>query len=292
VNKRHYLLVIIAIVFTLIGIKGYLLFEATQPNAIVYWQVSDEQNIQTVNHALFDEFLSNNIVDNEVLRTVNYKNVSVLDKKKLTTYLMQLQSIDPRHYSKDEQLAYWVNLYNALVVNLVLAHYPIDSIKDIGDGFTGPWNIELVTIAGMPITLNKIEHGILRPLWKDSRIHYVINCASTGCPDLPTKAFISTNIDKQLNSAAIRFVNQKKGVNIVNNTITLSSIYKWFSVDFGSSQSSLLKHINTFALPPLKNEIERFSENIEFEYDWTLNETNTAIHNKADNKILLETHKQ
>ncbi len=291
-NKWRYLLVIIAIISTLVGIKGYLLFKATQPNAIVYWQESNEQNTQKINHYLFDEFLANNVIENEALRTVNYEDVTVIDKKKLTTYLTQLQSIDPRHYSKDEQLAYWVNLYNALVVNLVLTHYPIDSIKDIGDGFTGPWNIELATITGMSITLNKIEHGILRPLWKENRIHYVINCASTGCPDLPIKSFASTNINKQLNAAAIRFVNQNKGVYVANNAITLSSIYKWFSVDFGSSQSDILNHISEFALPSLKNDIERFSENIEFEYDWTLNETNTDIHDKADNKMLLEIHKQ
>ena len=290
-NKWRYLLIIITVICAVIGTKGYLLFEATQPNAIVYWKESNEESKQTINHYLFDEFLASNVIENAVSRSVNYKNVSGIDKNKLVTYLAQLQSIDPRHYPKNEQLAYWVNLYNALVIELVLTHYPIDSIKDIGDGFTGPWNIELATIANKPITLNKIEHGILRPLWKDNRIHYVINCASAGCPDVPVKSFTRVEIDKQLNKAAIRFVNQAKGVQVTNNITTLSSIYNWFSDDFGSSQSNILNHINEFALPALKNTIEK-SNTIEFEYDWALNNSSTVLYNTPDNTNLITTHKK
>jgi len=282
VSKWRCFFIVTVIVFIILGLKGYSLFKATQPNAIVYWQVSNEHNTQKISHYLFDELLASNVNDSAVLRTLDYKNISASDKKKLTTYLTQLQSIDPRLYSKDEQLAYWVNLYNALVVNLVITHYPIDSIKNIGDGFTGPWNIELANISGKPITLNKIEHGILRPLWKDSRIHYVINCASTGCPDLPTQSFSSVNINQQLNSAAVRFVNQNKGVNVVNNNVTLSSIYKWFSVDFGSSDQHLINHLKKYALPPLRSELEVFSDTLEYDYDWSLNATKVDMNNNNE----------
>jgi len=274
-----------AIVCMGVGLKGYSLFKATQPIAILYWQESNENNTDTINHGLFDEFLLNNVNETDALRTVNYKGVSATDKNKLSDYLQQLQLIDPRTYNKDEQLAYWVNLYNALVINLVITHYPIDSIRNIGDGFTGPWNIELATIAGKAITLNKIEHGILRPLWQENRIHYVINCASTGCPDVPTKSFSSININKQLNNAASRFINQNKGAYIVNNTMTVSSIYKWFSVDFGSSEQALLDHLKQFALPPFKKEIEVFSGGINFDYDWSLNIAEAEFNQDVDNNL-------
>lgn len=273
-NKWKVIVGLIVICIFTIGIKGYSLFRATWPIAIVYWQTSDEKNQDVIEHSVFNEFLSPYLHDNKRLRTFNYNAVTLQDKHKLTTYLTYLQTLDPRIYTKDEQLAYWVNLYNALVINLVLTHYPIDSIKEIGDGFTGPWNIQLATIAGQPITLNKIEHGILRPIWQDNRIHYVINCASIGCPDLPLTTFTSVNIDQQLNAAATRFINQPKAVSIVNDTLTFSGIYTWFSADFGSSHSALMAHINTYALPPLKKQLNSFSGDIEFDYDWALNEEN------------------
>jgi len=277
VNKGHYLFVIVTIVAIIaiaVGLKGYSLYQATSANPLVYWQTSDESNQQKIDHGLWQEFLSNYLSrNNSEPRTLNYQNVTTQDKKKLSDYLARLQSLDPRTYPKNEQLAYWVNLYNALVINLVLSHYPIDSIKNIGNGLTGPWNIELATIAGRQVTLNQIEHGILRPLWQDNRIHYVINCASIGCPDLPLQSFSSVNINKQLNDAAIRFINQHKAVHLANNTLTLSSIYNWFAVDFGSSNENIIKHIKAYALPELKSELEHFSGTIEFDYNWKLNST-------------------
>jgi len=278
VNKKRSFIVVVIIIGMAVGIaialKGYSLYQATRANAVVYWQASDESNQQIINHHLWQAFLSNYLKhDSSGSRTLDYQNVTARDKKNLSNYLVTLQTLDPRTYPKKEQLAYWVNLYNALVINLVLTHYPIDSIKNIGDGLTGPWNIELAIIAGKPVTLNQIEHGILRPLWQDNRIHYVINCASIGCPDLPPQPFSSVNINKQLNEAATRFINQHKAVHLANNTLTLSSIYNWFAVDFGSSNENIIKHIKAYALPELKSKLEHFSGTVEFDYNWKLNST-------------------
>jgi len=278
VNKGRSFIVVVVLIGIAIGVamalKGYSLYQATRANAVVYWQASDESNQQKITHGLWQAFLSSYLSDDSRgSRTLDYQSVTKQDKQKLSDYINTLQSLDPRRYPKNEQLAYWVNLYNALVINLVLRHYPIDSIKNIGDGLTGPWNIELATIAGKQVTLNQIEHGILRPLWQDNRIHYVINCASIGCPDLPPQPFSSVNINKQLNEAAIRFINQHKAVQLANNTLTLSSIYNWFAVDFGSSDQNIIKHIKAYALPELKSELEHFSGTIEFDYNWKLNST-------------------
>ncbi|MCL1077739.1 DUF547 domain-containing protein [Parashewanella spongiae] len=273
-TKFKFLMLLVSLVFIGVSIKAYCLYQAISPNGISYWNTSNETNQQKIDHNLWQQFLSKYLTSDEELsiRYINYGSVNNEDRKILDKYLNQLQSIDPRHYQKDVQLAYWINLYNALTVQIVLEHYPIESIKNIGDGFTGPWNMELVTISGQAVTLNQIEHGILRAFWKDNRVHYVINCASIGCPDLPTHAFSSDNIEQQFNIAAIRFVNQEKAVKFIDGKLHLSSIYSWFSEDFGSSTSATIEHVKQFAKPTLKAQLDEFSAEVEFEYDWRLNE--------------------
>lgn len=274
-KKWRYVFYIGAIMFFLLSIKAYSLFRATWPIAIPYWQESNESSQERLDHNQFNRFLATYLTNGSELHTVHYQQVTDSDKQKLTDYLAYLQTFDPRRLNKNEQLAYWINLYNGLIINMVLNHYPITSVRKIGDGFTGPWNIEQATIAGKTVSLNQIEHGILRPIWQDNRIHYVINCASIGCPDLPLTVFSSENIDQQLNSAAIRFVNQSKGVNLVNNQLILSSIYKWFSDDFGETSQDTLNHIKRFAHPSLKSQLDSFSGDITYDYDWGLNAAKT-----------------
>lgn len=269
--------VILTLALTAIGIKGYYLYQAISPDPIAFWQVSHDKNHkgnkQTIDHRLWGELLTTYLSEDEILsvRTFDYQAVSKQDKDKLTTYIGQLQHIDPRNYQKNEQLAYWVNLYNALTINMVLKHYPIDSIKNIGDGITGPWNIELVNIAGKSLTLNQIEHGILRAIWQDNRVHYVINCASVGCPDLPAHPLTGDAIDQQLTAGAIRFINQSKGIRFDGNTLILSSIYNWFSVDFGENEQQLRRHLIQYADPQLKVKLKKFNGNIKYNYSWKLN---------------------
>ena len=272
IKKWQYGLSIIAIIFIVLAVKAYSLFRATWPIAIPHWQVSNEVSTEKVNHQPLDDLLSIYVTESPELREVNYSGFTQQDKQKLTRYLQYLQSLDPRNFNKNEQLAYWVNLYNGLIIKLILDNYPVTSVRKIGDGFTGPWNIKLATIAGESITLNKIEHGILRPIWQDNRIHYVINCASIGCPDLPLVAFSSDHIDQQLNTAAMRFVSQRKGLNIANDTMTLSGIYTWFSDDFGDSTLDTLNHIKKFATAEQQQAITQFSGDVEFDYNWGLNE--------------------
>lgn len=281
-SKIQYFLAIILVLALGVSIKGYLLYQAISPNAITYWDESNENNNQQINHDLWADVLSLYLFTDSKMNTRGfaYGQVTPDNKVKLQQYLQHLQGINPKEYSKNEQLAYWVNLYNALTINLILEHYPVDSIKDIGDGFTGPWNLELARINDKSVTLNQIEHGILRALWQEKRLHYVINCASVGCPDLPLKPFNSNNIEEQLNNAATRFINQHKAVTLSENTLTLSSIYSWFSDDFGENTQVLLKHIKQYAKPDLKFELNKFSGNIEYTYNWKLNNTLTGRLNK------------
>jgi len=278
-NKVRYLIVIALVISITVGWKAFTLYQATLANAISQWDSSDENNFQAIDHSLWQGILTKYVkINADNSHAFDYANVSVNDQSKLGHYLTQLQKIDPRDYRKNEQLAYWVNLYNALIIDLVLKHYPLESVKEIGDGFTGPWNLELATVANTPISLNNIEHGILRPLWQDMRIHYVINCASIGCPDLPKKALSSTHIDAQLNAAAKRFINQKKAIDFGQNKLVLSSIYDWFSVDFGASQAMLFKHLIDYADLDLKQQLIQFKNTPEYAYNWKLNEPSAGLH--------------
>ena len=164
---------------------------------------------------------------------------------KLASYLASLQSLDPRDYSRAEQKAYWINFYNALTVQVVADAYPVKSIKDISESllgklgriFGGPWDDVHAKVAGLDLTLNNIEHGILRPIWRDNRIHYAVNCASYGCPNLSPTAFTADNTEELLEAGARAYVNHPRGVEFIDDDfIIISSIYKWYVADFGGER--------------------------------------------------------
>jgi len=232
-----------------------------------YWQQSNEANTATIDHSLWQHTLNKYLVQQPQQTLFRYQAVSSNGKYDLDRYIRKLTATDPRGYSKDEQFAYWVNLYNALTVQLILDNYPLKSITKLGGFFSfGPWDEKLVTINNNTLSLNDIEHRILRPIWQDARIHYVVNCASLGCPDLQPQAFTAANSEKLLEQSASRFINSAKGVKITDNKVLLSSIYDWYSVDF-SSKSTLQNHLNQYRKgKPVE------LKSISYDYDWTLNE--------------------
>ncbi|WP_217543332.1 DUF547 domain-containing protein [Vibrio metschnikovii] len=234
-----------------------------------FWNQSNEANTQEVSHQAWQQLLDRYLSQQGMHTLFDYANVEISDREKLQTYINQLARLDPRILNKQQQYAYWINLYNALTVNIILEHYPVSSITKIGGWFRfGPWNLPLLEIANQKLTLNDIEHRILRPIWQDARIHYVVNCASLGCPNLKPEAFTADNIERLLEQAAYEFINSDKGVNIHNRRLILSSIYQWYAEDFGS-QDELLDHLIRYR-PALAND-ERIKRSFRYEYDWQLN---------------------
>jgi hypothetical protein len=281
-------LLLVLTVFLLMGalLKAYSVYKMIHPDAITFWQVSNEKSTQKIDHARWQIILDKYLVESSTKnakstnnnRLFNYKKISDNDKNKLSDYLHYLQSIDPRQYGKNEQFAYWVNLYNALTIDIVLKNYPVRSIKEVGDGYSGPWNTKYLLIADQKLSLNNIEHEILRAIWQDSRIHYVINCASISCPDLLPQVLQADALEEQLNRAAKEYINHTRAISFEDNTIKLSSIFQWFSADFGQTQQDLLKHFMLYAQPDLKEKLIEFSNNTsanyQFDYNWKLNESN------------------
>lgn len=232
-----------------------------------YWQQSNEANTTTIDHSLWQRTLDTYLISQPRQTLFRYHAVSDSDKYDLDRYIRKLAATDPRRYRRDEQFAYWVNLYNALTVQLILDNYPVKSITKLGGLFSfGPWNEKLITINGKALSLNDIEHRILRPVWQDPRIHYAVNCASLGCPDLQPQAFSANNSEDLLEQAASRFINSAKGVSVTGNKVRLSSIYDWYSVDFGST-SKLQSHLNRYR----KHKVEL--NNVSYDYNWALNES-------------------
>lgn len=203
----------------------------------------------------------------------DYKHVSGTDRKRLASYLDQIQMLDPSKMPDEEQKAYWINLYNALTVKLVLDHYPVKSIRDIRSGFfsIGPWNKELAHVGEKPLSLNNIEHDILRKRWKDNRIHYALNCASLGCPNLQPEPFTAHRLNEQLDHAASAYVNSPRGANIRNGKLTVSSIYDWYAEDFGTSDKSVIAHIASYSTAARAAQLNKMSDIYTYQYDWSLN---------------------
>ncbi|MDO8422382.1 MAG: DUF547 domain-containing protein [Parvibaculum sp.] len=208
----------------------------------------------------------------------DYAHISDTDRERLVSYLDQMQKLDPSKMPDDEQRAYWINLYNALTVKVVLDHYPVKSIRDIRSGFfsIGPWNDELARVSGKDLSLNNIEHDILRKRWKDNRIHYALNCASLGCPNLQPEPFTAQRLNEQLDHAARAYVNHPRGASIRNGRLTVSSIYKWYAEDFGNSDKSVIAHIASFATADRAAELNKISDISAHQYDWKLNAPDTA----------------
>ncbi len=193
---------------------------------------------------------------------VVYKNF-LADKSQLQNYLDYLaKNSVKKEWSKHEKLAYYINLYNAATVMLILNNYPTKSIKDIKN----PWGKAWVKTGDGMISLGDIEHKILRKM-NEPRIHFAINCASYSCPKLSNKAFTAAQMENQLEQAAIDFINDTSRNKISAQKLQLSNIFKWYKKDF-TINSTLASYINTYT----NIEINDKPDIDYLKYNWQLNE--------------------
>ncbi len=251
---------------------------APEPEEIAGWDASDESSVERIDHGDWQDILDGYVaLDSSGVNLVDYGGLAANaeDVAKLSVYLEHLQELDPRDYSRAEQMAYWINLYNALTVKVVLDAYPVDTIRDIHEGvvpYTGPWDDVHAHVAGEDLTLNHMEHGILRPIWQDERIHYAVNCAAYGCPHLLDTAFTAANTEELLEEGARDYVNNPRGVDVVDDDfIVISSIYDWYTEDFGDTEETVKAHLIEHADDELAAFLEGFEGAIEYDYDWSLN---------------------
>jgi hypothetical protein len=238
------------------------------------WTAHDAGDSRQLSHAPWDAFLQQYVKPgDDGFNRVAYGAVTAADRAILDSYIDGLSRIGISGYSRAQQFAYWVNLYNALTVKVVLDHMPVDSIRDIdispGLFADGPWRKTLVQVEGQGVSLDDIEHRILRPIWQEPRVHYAVNCASVGCPNLQPVAFTAGNTETVLAQAARDYVNHPRGVKVTREGLVLSSIYNWFAPDF-DSDGGVLAHVRSYALGPLRDRLGSL-EIVDYVYDWRLN---------------------
>ncbi len=239
-----------------------------------YWSHSNADSEITIDHNSWNRLLTTYIEEEQGLNYFRYSAVTPADREELEGYLDRLQSVIVTDLNRKQQYAYWINLYNAVTIKVILDNYPVKSIRKISYSLLsrGPWKEKLVTVEGMKLSLDDIEHEILRPVFQDNRIHYAVNCASIGCPNLQATAFTADNIENLLDDAARQYINHPRGVTIDGDKLIVSSIFDWYAGDFGDSNREIIEHFIQYAEPDLARELETFRKISDYEYDWKLNE--------------------
>ncbi len=194
------------------------------------------------------------------------------DEARLDAYLDVLARVDPNSLARNDRFAFYANAYNAWTIKLILTGYPgVESIKDLGSLFKSPWTKKIVRLGGKLITLDHIEHDILRPQFRDPRVHMAVNCASKSCPPLWPEPFSGRHLDDQLNAATRAFINNPGFNRLEGKTLYASRIFKWFSEDFGDD---VIGFFEQYAEGDLKRVLRSNRSALQVEhldYDWSLN---------------------
>ncbi|MEX2298091.1 MAG: DUF547 domain-containing protein [Dongiaceae bacterium] len=227
-------------------------------------------------HERFDALLRRYVrPDAQGYNRVDYRSFRQSGRGELCAYLGGLAAQDPTRLSADEAHAYWINFYNAKTLDVVLEHYPAASIRtiDLGGGGLfegGPWSKKVVTVMGTDLSLDDIEHRIVRPLFADRMSHYGLNCASYSCPNLGVRAYTGETLAAMLAQGARDYVNHPRGIAISAGAIRASKIYYWYADDFGGKKQ-LKTHWKAFAASDLGARIDA-AEIGGYAYDWSLND--------------------
>ncbi|RIV18780.1 DUF547 domain-containing protein [Fibrisoma montanum] len=223
-----------------------------------------------VDHSIFDQLLKKYVDERG---QVNYKGFRK-DQAEFKKYLELLSRNPPAaSWSKNEQMAYWINAYNAFTIQLILDHYPVQSIKDIGSKIqipfvTTPWAIKFIPVGKEKISLDNIEHGTLRKKFDDPRIHFALVCASKSCPRLRNEAYVAEKLDSQLNDQGRDFLNNPAKNAISPKQASLSKYFDWYKGDWKDKGKSIEEWVNRYSNTKINS-----STKISFmDYNWNLNE--------------------
>ena len=224
-----------------------------------------------ISHSLFDSLLQRYVDNDGYVDYRGFRKDSVEFKKYLT--LLSNNYPSEKNWSREAQMAYWINAYNAFTIKLICDHYPVTSIKDIKRGIpfvSDTWQINFITIENKTYNLNNIEHGILRPKYNDPRIHAAVNCASKSCPKLSHHAYTAENLNVQLDEAMRSFINDPTHNKIISeNKAEMSKIFDWFAGDFKKTSPTVISFINTYSS---KIKLKGNATLSFLDYDWALNE--------------------
>lgn len=226
--------------------------------------------------AFYARFLARYLVTDtpDRIHRLRYGAVTAEDRAALEAWVDAEAQRSPRGLARDAQFAYWANLYNALTVVRVIRGYPVTSILDLKrwPWSFGPWDEDLITVQGVALSLNAIEHRILRPLFNEPRVHFALNCASLGCPNLLPQPFTGENLEAALQGALQAYLAHPRGIAFEDEVLMLSSLFDWYRDDFPPGQDALLAYLAAAAPEALGPSLRAFDGPIAFRYDWALND--------------------
>lgn len=203
---------------------------------------------------------------------VDYAGLKTQEKE-LAAALYAMGQVVPETLSPKDQFAYYINIYNAWTLKLILDHYPgIRSIKDAGSLLRSPWKQEFVQLHDSIVSLDTIEHGILRRRFHDPRLHFAVNCASKSCPPLVGVPYSGENLDAQLDTAARNFINAPNNTYFKDGVLHVSRLFTWYDEDFGG-ETGVWTFVRRFADPPLTRQMDATGQHrLAYDaYDWSLN---------------------
>lgn len=230
-------------------------------------------------HNTFDKLLKENVTINQGESRVDYRKIKA-NPKLLQSYLAQLQTLTKDEYTKfteAEKIAFLINAYNAYTLDLIVRNYPVKSIKDLGGLLSSPWKKKFFKLFRQDMSLDGIEHGMLRKDFNEPRIHFAVNCASKGCPPMANEAFGGDRLHEQLEKSALLFIQNPKQnrYDPKSDTLYASSIFKWYGSDFdktyGSYQAYVAPRITQNKTEQEKI-LKRKVKEVFNDYDWMLNE--------------------
>ncbi len=231
-------------------------------SATILWCASPlhlaAQKDAKVDHMTWDQVLQAHV---NAAGEVDYAGIA--GDPRFGRYLAVLERFAPAEsWTRNERMAYWINAYNAFTIKLVTEHLPLKSIKDIGE----PWARQFITIGGTKMSLDHIENAILRPRFKDPRIHFAINCASISCPVLLNRAYMPATLESQLEGAAARFMNDTRRNRITPAKAEVSRVFEWFKEDF-TANGTLAEYLSRYSAVP----VTEATPIVFMDYDWRLN---------------------
>jgi len=238
--------------------------------ALTYSLASQAQTTAPPSNEIYTRLLKRNVNN---MGRVDYKGF-IRDSVELDKYLKLLSDHPPqKSWSRNEQMAYWINAYNAFTIKLITKYYPIKSIKDIGSSIqipfvNTPWDIKFISIGKDRYDLNNIEHGILRKKFDDPRVHMALVCASKSCPILLNEAYEALSLDDQFTKQTRAFLADSYRNKMSPDEPKLSMIFKWYEMDFNKNGRTVRDFVNAYTTVKIKSDAK-----ISYvEYDWSLNE--------------------
>jgi Protein of unknown function, DUF547 len=222
----------------------------------------------SLDHSQWDRLLKKHVSEKGFVDYAGFKK----DAAELKKYLdLVSQKAPASSWSKDDQLAYWINAYNAFTVQLIIDNYGVASIKDIGSKIkipfvNTPWDIKFINIEGKKMDLNNIEHGIIRKKFDDPRIHFALVCAAKSCPKLRNEAFVGSKLNEQLDDQGRDFLNDNTKNIVTKSKASLSKILSWYGGDFTKS-APIADWVNKYA----KTKMDKNASISHLDYNWELN---------------------